>query len=252
MNTVEMISVVIPVRNEEENLRGLTESVVRVMEGLGKKYEVIFVDDGSEDGSLAVLKELAATPEILAVELARNAGQHAAVLAGMSVARGDAVVTMDADMQNPPEEIPKLIGAMEKGGHDVVGGKRLNRKDPVFRLLLSGAANVGARAITRRRISDWGCMMRAYRRDVAEAMVGCRERSVYVPALACRYARDMAEIGIEHRCRSRGRSNYTAAGLARLGWDFFLSISGAGARGGGAPPFVIKEIHSSMSAGGGK
>jgi len=251
MNTVEMISVVIPVRNEEESLRGLTESVLRVMEGLGRKYEVIFVDDGSEDGSLAVLKELAATPEVLAVELARNAGQHAAVLAGMSMARGDAVITMDADMQNPPEEIPKLIGAMEKGGHDVVGGKRLNRKDPVFRLLLSWAANAGARVLTRRRISDWGCMMRAYRRDVAEAMVSCRERSVYVPALACRFARDMAEIGIVHRGRSRGRSNYTAAGLARLGWAFFLSISGAGARGG-APPFVIKEIHSSMSSGGGK
>ncbi len=249
MNAIEKISVVIPVRNEEENLRGLSEAVLKVMRELGKKYELIFVEDGSEDGSLNILKELAEMPGIRVVELAENAGQHAAVLAGMSVARGDAVVTLDADMQNPPEEIPKLIETMEQGGHDVVCGKRLNRKDSVFRLVVSRAANAAARVVTRWPVSDWGCMMRVYRREVVDAMVACRERQVYVPALACRFAANMAEVGIRHGSRRGGRSNYTAAGLARLARNFFLSISGAGAKGGGAPLFVIREIHSSKSAG---
>jgi undecaprenyl-phosphate 4-deoxy-4-formamido-L-arabinose transferase len=144
-----MISLVIPVYNEEENLHILMERVRPVMQGMGRPYEIIFIDDGSRDSSLSILKGLADEPEVKVVELVRNYGQHAAILAGFSVVTGDIVITLDADLQNPPEEIPKLVKEMEAGSYDVVGTIRKGRKDSMFRIIPSKIINIIARRITK-------------------------------------------------------------------------------------------------------
>ena len=172
-----MISLVIPVYNEEENLQRLMERTRPVMQGMGRPYEIVFIDDGSRDGSLSLLKSFTVNPEVRVVELVRNYGQHAAILAGLSIVRGEIVVTMDADLQNPPEEIPRLVKEMENGGYDVVGTIRKNRKDKMFRILPSKLINIVTRRITKVWMSDWGCMLRAYRRPVVERMIACHEHA---------------------------------------------------------------------------
>ena len=121
------VAVVIPVYNEEENLPALMQRLMPVMQGLEKSFEVIFIDDGSHDNSLEILKGFTEHAQVKVVELTRNYGQHAAILAGFSVVRADIVITMDADLQNPPEEIPKLVKVMEEGNYDVVG---IDKKGP--------------------------------------------------------------------------------------------------------------------------
>lgn len=220
-----MVSVVIPVFNEEPVLRKLMERLMPVMKGLGKPYEIVFVDDGSRDNSLAVLKEFTVHPEVKIVELTKNYGQHAAVFAGFFVSSGEIIITMDADLQNPPEEIPRLVQVMEQGDFDVVGTIRRERKDSIFRKLPSRIVNMVARRITKVQMTDWGCMLRAYRRTIVERMIDCHEQSTFIPALATYFAKRVTEIEVEHEARFAGESHYPLRKLINLQFDLVSSFS---------------------------
>ena len=220
-----MISVVIPVYNEEANLPHLVERLRPAMEKTGKRYEVIFVDDGSRDNTLSILKGFLIYPEVKVVELTRNYGQHAAIFSGFSVVRGDIVVTLDADLQNPPEEISNLIRVMEEGNYDVVGTIRRERKDSFLRTIPSRIINVMTRKITKVNMSDWGCMLRAYRRSIVERMVNCHEHSTFIPALATYFAKKVTEIEVVHEARHGGESHYSLRKLINLQFDLVSSFS---------------------------
>jgi undecaprenyl-phosphate 4-deoxy-4-formamido-L-arabinose transferase len=219
------ISVVIPVYNEEANLEVLMSRLMPVMKNLEKSFEIILIDDGSRDHSLALLKEFASNPFVRVVELTRNYGQHAAIMAGFSIVRGDIVVTMDADLQNPPEEIPNLISVMEKGSYDVVGTIRKRRKDSFLRIFPSKIVNMVARKITRVSMRDWGCMLRAYSRPVVERMIACHEQATFIPALATVFAKRVTEIEVAHEERFGGKSNYPLRKLINLQFDLVASFS---------------------------
>jgi undecaprenyl-phosphate 4-deoxy-4-formamido-L-arabinose transferase len=225
MNKDGMISLVIPAYNEEATLPHLMKRIRPVMEKMGRKYEIIFIDDGSRDKTLAVLKSFLTQPEVRVVELTRNYGQHAAIFSGFSVVKGDIVVTLDADLQNPPEEIPNLVRVMEEGDFDVVGTIRKQRKDSIFRRLASRLINKVARKITKVNMNDWGCMLRAYRRSVVEQMVDCHEQSTFIPALATYFAKRVTEIEVAHDERHAGQSNYPLRKLINLQFDLVSSFS---------------------------
>jgi undecaprenyl-phosphate 4-deoxy-4-formamido-L-arabinose transferase len=224
-NFEEMISLVIPVFNEEGNLPALMNRILPVMTALKRPWEIILVDDGSRDRSLDILKEFTDHPEVRVVELTRNYGQHAAIMAGFSIVRGGIVVTLDADLQNPPEEIPRLIDAMEEGGFDVVGTIRRGRKDSLFRIVPSRIVNMVARKITGVRMTDWGCMLRAYRRTVVERMIDCHEHATFIPALATHFGKRVTEIEVSHEERHGGKSNYPLRKLINLQFDLVASFS---------------------------
>ena len=220
-----MVSLVIPVYNEERNLTQLMDRIRPVMASMGRPYEVVFVDDGSRDRSLEILEGFARSSEVRVVELTRNYGQHAAILAGFSIVRGDIVVTLDADLQNPPEEIPRLIATMEEGGFDVVGSIRRGRKDSFFRIIPSKIVNMVARKITGVQMTDWGCMLRAYRRAVVERMSACHEHATFIPALATHFGKRVTEIEVAHEERHGGKSNYPLRKLINLQFDLVASFS---------------------------
>ena len=224
--TESVISVVIPVFNEEDNLAALIGRLQPVLRSLGRPYEIVMIDDGSRDGSLAILKDLVReNPELRVVELTRNYGQHAAIMAGFSIVRGDIVVTLDADLQNPPEEIPRLVAEMENGGYDVVGTIRRRRRDSAFRLGASRLINIVARRITGVHMTDWGCMLRAYRRPVVERMRECHEHATFIPALATVFAKRLTEIEVAHEERHGGKANYPLRKLINLQFDLVASFS---------------------------
>jgi len=219
-------SVVVPVYNEEGNLPELLRRLFAVMDATGEPYELVFVDDGSRDGSLAILKQAASErpDRVRVLELARNFGQHQAILAAFESVSGDAVVTLDADLQNPPEEIPKLLAKIREG-YDVVGGVRQNRQDTFARRLASAVVNRVTTAITRMRITDFGCMLRAYSRDVVEEINRCDESSTFIPALAQSFARKPTEIPVVHAPRRHGESAYSLYRLVRLNFDLMTGFS---------------------------
>jgi undecaprenyl-phosphate 4-deoxy-4-formamido-L-arabinose transferase len=220
-----MISLVVPVYNEEENLPELMRRIRSVMTALARPWEIILVDDGSRDRSLEILKGFTVYPEVRVVELTRNYGQHAAILSGFSVVRGEIIITLDADLQNPPEEIPRLIEAMEKDDLDVVGTIRKKRKDSLFRKIPSRIVNMVARKITGVHMTDWGCMLRAYRRKVVERMISCHEHSTFIPALATHFGKRIKEIDVAHEERHGGKSNYPLRKLITLQFDLVASFS---------------------------
>jgi undecaprenyl-phosphate 4-deoxy-4-formamido-L-arabinose transferase len=219
-------SVVVPVYNEAGNLAELLRRLSAVMEATGEPYELVFVDDGSRDGSLAILKEAAAAlpDRVRVLELARNFGQHQAILAAFESVTGDVVVTLDADLQNPPEEIPKLLAKVREG-FDVVGGIRQDRQDRFLRRLASALVNRVTVTITRMRITDFGCMLRAYSRDVVEEINRCDEASTFIPALAQSFARRPTEIPVAHAPRRHGESAYSLYRLIRLNFDLMTGFS---------------------------
>jgi undecaprenyl-phosphate 4-deoxy-4-formamido-L-arabinose transferase len=221
------ISVVIPVHNEEGNLEALHGRLDAVMRRLGRPYEIVYVDDGSLDRSAAILMEFRRLQpdRVVVVRLYRNYGQFRAINAGFERVRGDIVVTLDADLQNPPEEIPRLIARMEEGDFDIVNGWRRNRQDSWFRRLASRLANRIAAALTGVRMRDYGCMLRAYRIEVVRQVAACREQSPYIPTLANALARRATEIEVAHAARGSGQSNYSFLKLVHLQYDMVTSFS---------------------------
>ena len=220
------VSVVVPVYNEEGNLPALLPRLIAVLDATGHAYEMLFVDDGSRDRSLEILQEWARRyPDRLRVlELSHNFGQHQAILAAFRDVAGDIVVTLDADLQNPPEEIPKLLAKVAEG-YDVVGGVRQGRQDSAFRRLASAVVNRVTVAITRLRLTDFGCMLRAYARPVVDEINDCDEASTFIPALAQSFARRPTEVEVGHASRQAGRSAYSLYRLIRLNFDLMTGFS---------------------------
>ncbi len=219
------LSVVIPVFNEQENLPELLDRLRTSLVALGKSYEIVFVNDGSRDGSLEILKAAAVTDEhLVVVDFNRNYGQHAAVFAGFETARGEVIVTLDADLQNPPEEIGKLVARIEEG-YDVVGSVRVQRQDTLFRRVASRLVNRVTAWATGVKLSDYGCMLRAYRREVVQALCASQEVSTFIPVLADMFAGRVTEVPVAHAERLRGSSKYSLWKLVRLQFDLLTSFS---------------------------
>ena len=219
------LSVVVPVFNEEANLPELLSRLAAALEAVGKSYEVVLVNDGSRDGSLEILREAAAAdPHLTVIDFNRNYGQHSAVFAGFEAARGEIIVTIDADLQNPPEEIGKLVAKMEEG-YDVVGSVRIKRQDSLFRRLASRLVNRVTSMATGVHLSDYGCMLRAYRRGVVKTLCQSKEVSTFIPVLADMFAGRVTEVPVAHAERLRGESKYNVWKLVRLQFDLMTSFS---------------------------
>jgi len=221
------VSAVIPVYNEESNLPELNERMTKALDSIGKSWELVYVDDGSADKSLELLTGYAAKDQrVRAVEFNRNYGQHSAVFAGLAETRGEIVVTLDADLQNPPEEVPKLVAEMEKG-YDVVGSVRKNRQDPLFRKIASRLVNRLTRSGNKAAhgMTDYGCMLRAYSRNVVDQICQCKELSSFIPVLAMLYAKKTTEVPVDHAERARGTSKYGLFQLLKLQMDLMTGFS---------------------------
>jgi undecaprenyl-phosphate 4-deoxy-4-formamido-L-arabinose transferase len=209
------ISVVVPLFNEEGSLSELYERTVAALDGAGRSFEVIFVDDGSTDGTFGVIERLhAADGRVRAARLKRNFGQHAAMHAGLVRARGEILVTMDGDLQNAPEDLPQLVAAVE-GGADVASGTRTARRDSWGRTLPSRVINGMLRRFTRVDISDFGCAFNAYRRSAIEPMLGAIGRQKFTKALVLSGGASVIEVGVSHSPRA-GKSRYSPLRLTRL------------------------------------
>lgn len=226
MSEKPTLSVVIPSFNEEANLVELIRRTLDACRGTGSVFEIILVDDGSRDRSPDMIHQAVQDfpGEVLGVFLNRNYGQHAAVLAGLAKAKGAIVVTLDADLQNPPEEIGKLY-AKASEGLDVVAGVRVPRCDTVFRRISSWLVNRLTAKVTGVVMHDYGCMLRAYSSRVVHAMLKCPERSTFIPALANSFARNTAEVEVSHAPRIRGDSKYSLWKLINLQFDLLTSIT---------------------------
>ena len=212
---VPAISLVVPVYNEEATLEEVVRRATAVLESLGKPFELIVVDDGSRDGTWAVVERLAAADARLrAVRFKRNFGQHPAMHAGLVRARGDIVVTMDADLQNAPEDLPRLITAVE-GGADVASGRRVGREDSWGRTLPSKLINSMLRRFTGVEVSDFGCAFNAYSRQALEPVLGVIGKQKFTKALILSGGASVVEVDIKHAAR-HGRSRYSPLRLTRL------------------------------------
>ena len=224
------LSIVIPIYNESAGLQQLFSrlypSLDKLASDLNLRYELIMIDDGSRDDSAAQLREqFEKRPDVTRVVLlAVNAGQHMAIKAGFERTRGEIVVTLDADLQNPPEEIHKLIGKMREG-YDYVGGYRRERNDTAFRKYASRLMNRIRERTTRIRMRDQGCMLRAYSRVIVNAINHSNEVNLYIPALAFIYSRKPAEVEVEHEERAAGESKYPLSKLIRLNFDLMTGFS---------------------------
>lgn len=225
--TKPLISIVIPVYNEEEVLEQLYARLFPVMDKLEKPFEVIFTNDGSKDNSEKMLSEFYARrpQQIRVISFNGNFGQHMAIMAGFERVRGEYVITMDADLQNPPEEIPKIVAAMDQG-HDVVNCHRVARKDSWWRLLVSRLHNKVRAIITPNiQMEDEGCMLRGYHRRIVDAMTASQEASTFIPALALTYAANPTELPVKHEARPAGTSSYSFYGLIRYNFDLVTGFS---------------------------
>ena len=225
---IKKVSVVIPVYNEQESLPALLERTTAACKKLTRAYEIILVDDGSSDNSADMLTAAAEQPGscVIAVLLNRNYCQHSAIRAGFNQVSGDLVITLDADLQNPPEEIPRLVRVAEEG-YDVVGTVRANRQDSWFRKSASRIINMMIQRATGKSMGDYGCMLRAYRRHIIEAMLNCHERSTFIPILANTFARRTTEIDVLHAEREFGDSKYSLMKLINLMYDLLTCLTTA-------------------------
>jgi undecaprenyl-phosphate 4-deoxy-4-formamido-L-arabinose transferase len=226
MAAIPKLSVVIPVYNEEAVLPTLFARLYPTLDALGLAYEIVFVNDGSKDRSVALLRQqFSLRPQQTRVVLFHaNFGQHSAVMAGLAYARGEYVVTLDADLQNPPEEIGKLVGMLDQG-YDYVGTVRQQRQDSLWRRWFSKRINRLRELITPVRITDQGCMMRGYARSVVTALNQTREVNTFIPALASLYAMNPIEVPIAHEERFAGSSKYSMYSLIRLNFDLITGFS---------------------------
>ncbi len=220
------LTVVIPVFNEEATLEALFARLYKALDALDKAYEVIFINDGSRDKSAAILADqYHARPDVTRVILFNgNFGQHRAILAGFAHARGECVVTLDADLQNPPEDIQVLLAEIDKG-HDYVGSIRRQRNDSWWRHVASRAMNRLRERITRIHMTDQGCMMRAYSRRIIDTINQCNEMNTFIPALAYSFAQNPTEVVIGHEERHAGESKYSLYSLIRLNFDLMTGFS---------------------------
>ncbi|MFZ2314308.1 MAG: glycosyltransferase [Gammaproteobacteria bacterium] len=221
------ISIVIPVHNEQEVLEELYTRLTESLDKLGKTYEIILTNDGSTDKSGEMLQELhnRRPEQIRIIDFNGNFGQHMAIMAGFERVRGQIVITMDADLQNPPEEIHKLVAAIE-AGHDVVNTHRQNRQDSLWRLKVSKwHNNLREWMMPKLKMEDEGCMLRAYRRDIVDLMASTGETSTFIPALALTYASNPTEVGVAHAERSAGTSSYNLYKLIRYNFDLVTGFS---------------------------
>ncbi len=220
------ISIVIPVYNEEAGLASLFARLYPALDALGEPYEIVFINDGSRDRSAAILREqFAARPDVTRVVLFNgNFGQHMAIMAGFEHTRGDIVITRDADVQHPPEEIGKLVAKMREG-YDYVGTIRKQRQDSWFRRNASKAMNALRERITHIKMTDQGCMLRAYSRGIVEAINSCNEINTFIPALAYTFAQKPVEIEVAHEERAAGESKYSLYSLIRLNFDLMTGFS---------------------------
>jgi undecaprenyl-phosphate 4-deoxy-4-formamido-L-arabinose transferase len=221
-----MVSVIVPVYSEEETLPSLFGRLLPVMDALGRPFEVVFVNDGSRDASLPLLlQEYRKRPDVVRViDLNGNFGQHMAIMAGFKAAKGDIVVTMDADLQNPPEEIPRIVACIDEG-HDVVGTIRMHRKDTLFRRTASHVVNWLTNRITGLTLHDYGCMLRGYRRDIVDIINEASETTTFIPALAQKFSVNPVEIEVAHSEREGGVSKYSLFRLIRLNFDLMTGFS---------------------------
>ncbi len=226
MNTPISLSVVIPVYNEEQGLQTLFNRLYPALDKLAIPYEIVFVNDGSRDKSAAILREqFQLRPDVTRVILFKgNFGQHMAIMAGFEHTRGQRMVTLDADLQNPPEEIGKLLAKMDEG-FDYIGSIRKQRNDSWWRHVASRAMNNFRERITHIKITDQGCMLRAYDRSIIEAINSCKEVNTFIPALAYTFARRPAEVVVEHEERAEGESKYSLYSLIRLNFDLMTGFS---------------------------
>lgn len=226
MKKAELVSVVIPVYNESEIFNELLERCVKACDSMGTPYEIIFIDDGSSDGSDQMIVDASEkyNGKIVGCLLNRNYGQHSAIMAGFAETRGEIVITLDADLQNPPEEIPNLVNKMNEG-FDVVGTRRMNRQDSLFRKVASFIVNKAAQKATGVKMHDYGCMLRAYRKHIVEAMLQCHERSTFIPVLGNSFARKTVEIDVKHSERAAGDSKYSLWKLINLQFNLLTSMT---------------------------
>ncbi len=205
------ISAVIPVYNEEENLEALYDELHAVLSGMTPRYEIIFVDDGSSDGSVAVLRQLyERDARVRVVHFRRNFGQSAAFTAGFDHARGDLIVTLDADGQNDPADIPGLVAQLHEGNHDIVVGWRIDRHESFLRRLLSKSANTIINRVTGLRIHDRGCSLKLFKADLVEHIQLYGELHRFLPEIASTIGAQVAEIPVNDRNRRFGQSKYGA------------------------------------------
>jgi undecaprenyl-phosphate 4-deoxy-4-formamido-L-arabinose transferase len=220
------LSIVIPVYNEEANLDTLFRRLTAVLDAQERSYEILFTNDGSRDRSRVLLAEFfAARPrQVRVIDFNANYGQHQAIMAAFERVRGDVIVTLDADLQNPPEEIPKLLAAID-AGHDVVGGYRAQRQDNIFRRYASRVINGVREKTTRIRMRDQGCMLRAYRRDIVDVIAATHESSTFIPALAMSFASNPTEVEVAHAPRLAGTSKYRIYDLIRLNFDLMTGFT---------------------------
>jgi undecaprenyl-phosphate 4-deoxy-4-formamido-L-arabinose transferase len=220
------VSIVIPVYNEEEVLPALYTRLYPALDLIGRSYEIVFVNDGSRDRSAALLREqFERRPDVTRVVLfSSNFGQHRAILAGFAHAHGRVVITLDADLQNPPEEIQRVLAELD-AGHDYVGTIRQQRRDVAWRRWASRLINAMRERTTHVRISDHGCMFRGYARSVVDAVNLCSENNTFVPALAYTFARNPTEIPVRHEERSGGESKYSFYQLIKLNFDLMTGFS---------------------------
>jgi undecaprenyl-phosphate 4-deoxy-4-formamido-L-arabinose transferase len=219
------LSIVIPVYNEEKNLEPLMQRIYPVAQGTGRPFEIIFTNDGSSDRSLEILRRMVHEyPGVRVIEFNGNFGQHMAIMAAFEKARGLVVITLDADLQNPPEAIPAMLAEIEKG-HDVVGTIRQKRKDTLFRRLASRIVNITTNGMTGMKMSDYGCMLRAYHRDIIANINCCQETTTFIPALAQTFCANPVEIEVSHAERAVGESKYSLYKLIRLNFDLMTGFS---------------------------
>lgn len=227
MTTQPEVSIVIPVYNEELNLPELVKRCISSCDQLPQSYELLLVDDGSKDRSAELIEQAVNEHpgKVVGILLSTNFGQHAAVTAGLSRSRGKYIVTLDADLQNPPEEIHKLVEKLAEG-YDVVGSIRENRQDTFFRKIASKTVNLMVRNLTRgKTMTDYGCMLRGYSRPVVNAILDCHEQGKFIPMLAMSFARKSVEVMVKHAERAAGESKYSVWKLIALQYDLLTGTS---------------------------
>ncbi|WP_298267845.1 glycosyltransferase family 2 protein [Geobacter sp.] len=214
------LSIVVPIYNEEENIVALHERVTAALAGTGLDYELILVDDGSSDGSFSLLREIAGRdPRVKVIRFRRNFGQTAAMAAGFDAARGEVIVPMDGDLQNDPADIPMLLAKIDEG-YDVVSGWRRDRQDTfINRRLPSIIANGLISRMTGVHLHDYGCTLKAYRREVLEGVNLYGELHRFVPALASQVGARVAELPVRHHPRLHGTSKYGISRTTRVVLD---------------------------------